>query len=94
MPRDMKAEGEMIRKILLTEWNPIGAGATAEQYEFFVWPIQKRLMSGVPGEALAKYLKWGADELVGKPVPEAKVQRTVQQLLALKLADTEPKYRS
>ena len=94
MPRNMQAEADMVRSVLAKEWAPAGPDAGPNAYDFFVWPIQKRLMAGVPSAALEKYLKWGAEEVIGKPVAEARIKRTVEMLQALKLADTEPKYRS
>lgn len=94
MPRDMQAEAKLIRNILNSDWNPQGRKVGEQEYEFFVWPIQKRLMAGVPREALEKYLSWGASDMVGSPIPEAKARQVADKLIALKLGETEPKYRS
>lgn len=94
MKRDMQAEAKLVRDILVNDWNPQGRKVQDAEYDFFIWPIQKRLMAGVPREALEKYLMWGASDLIGSPVPEAKARQVAEKLIALKLIDTDPKYRS
>lgn len=94
MPRDTQAEAQLIRTILVNDWNPQNRRVVEGEYDFFIWPIQKRLMAGVPSDVLEKYLLWGASDVVGQAIPETKARQVAEKLLALRLADSEPKYRS
>jgi hypothetical protein len=89
MSRDTKAEARAINQILWREWDPIGCGVPEDEYEGYVWPVYKLLMDGAPRANVATYLRWVADEHIGVPVPEERLNRVIDTLMALKLATSE-----
>lgn len=83
MSRDTKAEARAINTILWQDWDPIGCGVPEDEYESYVWPVYKLLIDGEPREALADYLRMVADEYITVSVPEDRLQRVVDKLIAL-----------
>jgi len=86
MSRDTKAEVRLINTILWTDWDPIGCGVPEDEYESYVWPVYKLLIDAAPREDVVAYLRWAADENITVPVPEDKLQRVVDKLMALGFA--------
>jgi hypothetical protein len=89
MKRDTKAETRAINAILWRDWDPIGCGVPEDEYESYVWPIYKLLIDGKPRAELEAYLRWAADENITLSVPDDKLDRVLDKLLALKLGKTE-----
>jgi hypothetical protein len=84
--RDTKAETRAINTILWRDWDPIGCGVPEDEYESYVWPVYKLLIDGAPREAVAEYLRRTADETIGVPSPENRLQQAVDKLVALNIA--------
>jgi len=89
MSRDTKAEVRRINTILWTDWDPIGCGVPEDEYESYVWPVYKLLIDAAPREDVVAYLRWAADENITVPVPEEKLQRVVDTLMALGFAKSK-----
>lgn len=83
MNRDTKAEARAINAILWKDWDPIGCGVPEDEYKSYVWPVYKLLIDGAPRETIAGYLRETADEVITVSVPENRLQRVVDKLLAL-----------
>jgi hypothetical protein len=91
--RDTKAEARAINTILWADWDPIGCGVPEDEYESYVWPVYKLLIDGEARDKVADYLRWVADEHIAVSVPDDRLQAVVDKLMALRLANTEEKYR-
>jgi hypothetical protein len=89
MMRDTKAETRAINQVLWRDWDPIGCGVPEDEYESYVWPVYKLLIDRAPRGEVEAYLRWAADENITRPVPEGKLQRVVDTLLALPIAARE-----
>lgn len=88
MSRDTKAETRAINQILWRDWDPIGCGVPEDEYQSYVWPVYKLLIEGKPREEIEAYLRWAADENITVSVPEEKLRRVVDKLLALGVVRT------
>lgn len=88
MTRDTKAETRAINQILWRDWDPIGCGVPGDEYESYVWPVYKLLIDGKPRSEIESYLRMIADEYITLSVPEDKLRRVVDNLLALGIATT------
>jgi hypothetical protein len=91
--RDTKAETLAINAILWKDWDPIGCGVPEDEYESYVWPVYKLLIDGELRDKVGAHLRWVADEQISVSVPEDRLQAVVDKLMALRLANTEEKYR-
>lgn len=91
MNRDTKAEARAINQILWRDWDPIGCGVPEDEYESYVWPVYKLLIEDKPRAEIEGYLRWAADEAMGVRVPEERLKRVVDKLIALRLGETEGK---
>ncbi len=85
MSRDTKAESMAIRGILHGEWDPIGCGVPADEYDSYVWPVYALLMRGAPRDEVAAYLRWAADVNIAMPVPEERLALVLDKLMSLGL---------
>jgi len=83
---DIKAAGRAISAILWRDWDPIGCGVPADEYESYVWPVYKLLTDGAGAAEVAAYLRETADEALLSPVSEEKLALAVDKLMALHLA--------
>lgn len=72
-----------VRKILWEDWDPIGCGVPADEYDDYVAPVLRILVERAPAEALAAYLRETAAEALLSPVSEAKLAHVVAKLMAL-----------
>ncbi|MDP3736766.1 MAG: hypothetical protein Q8R02_05225 [Hyphomonadaceae bacterium] len=90
MSRDTKAESAAVRKILHSDWDPIGCGVPEDEYDSYVWPVYALLIRGAPREEVAAYLQWAADVNIKLPVPEEKLTAVVDKLMALGFASKIP----
>ena len=84
--RDTKAETAKIRAILHGEWDPIGCGVPADEYDSYIWPVYALLIRKAERAEVETYLHWAADEHMQCPVPEERLASVVDHLFALKLA--------
>lgn len=96
MRRDVKTQAKAINAILRRDWDPIGAGAPADEYESYVWPLYRLLIDGKPREDIAAYLRGAGDDKVTVPVSEGRLNeerlnKVVDKLISLELAKTEGK---
>ena len=89
MSRDTKAEARAINTILWRDWDPIGCGVPEDEYESYVWPVYKLLIDGAPREEVAACLRRMEDEQITIGAPEERLNRAVDKLLALGIAETE-----
>lgn len=90
MTRDTKAEPAAIRGILHGDWDPIGSGVPQDEYDSYIWPMYAMLMRGAPRDEVAAYLRWAADVKMTAPVPEERLARVVDKLMALELEIQKP----
>lgn len=84
--RDTKAEARAINTILWRDWDPIGCGVPEDEYESCVGPVYRLLIDGAPRERVAAYLRETAAEAIGLGVPEERLNRVVDKLMALGMA--------
>ena len=88
MTRDTKAETRAINQILWRDWDPIGCGVPEDEYESYAWPVYKLLIDGAARADIETYLRWVADDYIAVSVPEEKLRRVVDELLALNITAT------
>jgi hypothetical protein len=79
----MSADFRGVRKILWEDWDPIGCGVPADEYDDYVGPTLRLLIEKAPKEALAAYLRETAADTIGCPVSEEKLAHVVDKLMAL-----------
>ena len=79
----MSADFRSIRKILWEEWDPIGCGVPADEYDDYVGPTLRLLIEKAPRDAVAAYLRETAADAIGCPVSEEKLAQVVAKLMAL-----------
>ena len=84
--RDTKAETVRIRAILHGEWDPIGCGVPADEYDSYIWPDYALLIRKAERSEIETYLRWAADEQMQCPVPEERLALVMDHLFALELA--------
>lgn len=87
--RDTKTEARAINTILWEDWDPIGCGVPEDEYESYVWPLYKLLIEGKPRSEIEAYLRWAAEINISVAVPDDRLQRVVDKLVALGLSKTE-----
>jgi hypothetical protein len=56
-PRDWKADVNAIRRILMSEWGPIGCGVPQDEYDSYIPAIYRLLRARVSVEELASHLE-------------------------------------
>jgi hypothetical protein len=74
---------EQVQAILRGDWDPIGCGVPLDEYDSYAWPVLKLLMARAPRDEIAGYLRKVADEAMSSPVPEDRLARVVDRLIAL-----------
>ncbi len=79
----MSADFRGVRKILWEDWDPIGCGVPADEYDDYVGPVLRLLMENADADAVAAYLRETAAEAIGCPVEEGKLVAVVAKLKAL-----------
>lgn len=77
--KQAKAAFEKVRAILHGEWDPIGCGVPADEYDRYVLALLKRKADRAEVEA---YLRWAADEQMTCPVPADRLASVLDHLLA------------
>ena len=82
-PGDARTSFERVQAILHGDWDPIGCGVPLDEYDSYVWPVLKLLMAHASQQENAGYLRHTANETIGCPVPEDRLARVVERLLAL-----------
>jgi hypothetical protein len=55
--RDWKADVDAIRKILISEWDPVGCGVPEDEYDLYISGIYKLMQNHVSVEELARHLE-------------------------------------
>lgn len=56
-PRDSYADVNAIRKILISEWDPIGCGVPEDEYDSYIPSIYQLMQRRVDVEVLASHLE-------------------------------------
>ena len=74
-----------VQAILHTDWDPIGCGVPLDEYDSYAWPVVRMLGEGAGREAIARHLRWAADEAMQSPVPAERLVAVVDKLLKLVL---------
>ena len=81
--RDWKADVDAIRRVLISDWDPIGCGVPEDEYDSYI-PVIYRLMQGHAGvEGLANHLEKLETESMGLRADPARNRRIAQMLLDL-----------
>jgi hypothetical protein len=81
--RDWKADVDAIRRILNSEWDPIGCGAAEDEYDGYI-PVIYRMMQARAGvEELACHLEKLETENMGLRAHMDRNRRVAQMLLDL-----------
>jgi hypothetical protein len=81
--RDWKAHVDAIRKILFTEWDPIGCGVPEDEYDNYI-PVIYRLMQGRAGVVgLVYHLEKLETYSMGLPANPERNRRVAEMLLKL-----------
>lgn len=62
-----KAAFDQVRAILHGEWDPIGAGVPADEYDSYAWPVLAMLQRKADRTDVETYLLWAADEAMHSP---------------------------
>jgi len=73
-----------VREILWRDWDPIGCGVPADEYDDYVPPVVAMLSQGKSESDVADYLRVTAAETIACPVSEDKLALVVAKLFALK----------
>jgi hypothetical protein len=84
--RNWKFDVKAIRRILPTEWNPIGFGAfdvPDDEYDSYIGGIYGRMQSGVSVEELAQHLSTIESDQMGLAVNSRVSDRNLQVANAL-----------
>lgn len=74
---------EQVQAILHADWDPIGCGVPLDEYDSYVWPVLKLLMAKAGRDEIATCLREAADVAMRSPVPEDRLARVVDKLVAL-----------
>lgn len=82
----VKAETAAVRAILHGVWDPIGCGVPEDEYDSYLWPVLGLLKRKAPRDEVRAYLRWAADEAMSSPVPEERLERVLDMLLAVDVA--------
>ena len=81
--RDWKADVDAIRRILISEWDPIGCGVPEDEYDSYI-PVIYRLMQARAGvEGLASHLEKLETESMGLRADMDRNRRVARMLLDL-----------
>lgn len=83
-PAEARTSFQQVQAILHRDWDPIG-GVPLDEYDSYAWPVLKLLMRDAPREEIAAYLRGVADRTIGCPVPEERLARVVERLIALEI---------
>lgn len=78
-----KAAFDQVRAILHGEWDPIGAGVPADEYDSYAWPVLAMLQRKADRTDVETYLLWAADEAMHSPVPDTRLASVLDRLMAL-----------
>jgi hypothetical protein len=81
--KQAKAAFEKVRALLHGEWDPIGCGVPADEYDSYAWPVLALLKRKADRIEVEAYLRWAADEQMTCPVPSDRLASVVDRLLAL-----------
>lgn len=80
--RAARTSFERVREILHREWDPVG-GVPRDEYDSYIWPVVRLLKDGGGRDAIARHLRWAADEQMKSPVPEERLQGVLDSLLEI-----------
>ena len=74
---------EAVAGILWEDWDPIGAAVPADEYDSYVPDVVRLLQIGCSRETLVEHLGHTAREAMGCTIPELRLSRAADKLLAL-----------
>jgi hypothetical protein len=80
-----RVDGAKVRAILHGQWDPIGAGVPADEYDSYVWPVLVLLMRRAERPEVEEYLRWAADVEMKSPVPEDRLAQVLDSLMVLEV---------
>jgi hypothetical protein len=78
--RDWKADVDAIRRILVSEWDPIGCGVPKDEYDGYISVIYRLIQARVSIEELASHLQELETQQMGLD-PRPQVNRCVAKML-------------
>ncbi len=81
--KQARAAFDQVRAILHGEWDPIGCGVPAEEYDSYAWPVLAMLQRKADRDEVETYLRWAADEAMSSPVPQKRLASVLDKLLTL-----------
>jgi hypothetical protein len=81
--RNWKADVEAIRKILLTDWAPIGADVPDDEYDGYIGGIYGRMQRGATVEELAQHLDSIESDAMGLTINQKVTIRNLEVSRAL-----------
>jgi hypothetical protein len=81
--RNWKADVEAIRRILISEWDPIGFGVPEDEYDSYIPTIYLLMQSCVGIEGLASHLEKLETVSMGLSVNTERNRRVAKMLLDL-----------
>ncbi|SJZ31684.1 hypothetical protein SAMN02745126_00238 [Enhydrobacter aerosaccus] len=86
--REMAAELEELKSLLLNDWDPIGVAGipeAADEYDSYAFHLHSMLTAGATSEAVAEYLSWAVTsrmELTGNPAHDRDIAERAIALYA------------
>ncbi len=80
----MSVDFRSVRKILWEDWDPIGCGVPADEYDDYAPQVIRLLLEGKSRAAVVDYLRFTAAETIQCPVSEEKLALAADKLMALK----------
>lgn len=81
--RDWKADVDAIRRILISEWDPIGCGVPEDEYDSYIPRIYRFMQARADVEVLASHLEKLETVSMGLRGDLARNRRVAQILLDL-----------
>ncbi len=82
-PRDWKADVDEIRRVLMSEWDPIGCGVPEDEYDRYIPVIYHFMQEHVATEVLASHLEKLETQSMGLSARPEVNRRVAKMLLDL-----------
>jgi hypothetical protein len=83
--RDWLADVDKIRRILMTEWDPIGCGVPDDEYDSYIPKIYQLIQKQVSVDDLARHLTGLVTASMGLAAQHHRDRRIAENLLKLML---------
>lgn len=81
--RDWKADVDAIRRILISEWDPIGSGVPNDEYDSYIPTIYRLMQDRAGVEGLASHLEKLETVSMGLPANAERNRRVAKMLVEL-----------